>query len=290
MLLIFSVVSTIPLILTGCSKVESEQLTLDIDSRPRGATIFVDNEEVGKTPTSISRWYVVRVPTRPFGAGFASEVICGPIPTRSLSEVKSIAVDAYLDGYESQKKYWTPTDGSTPQHMLFILTPIKAAVTVPAPQQQQQQMMGPTIVIGGKTVTGEEAVKIVNYGTVKFDSTPPQAEVLIEGNLVGFTPTAFLKFQAGTYNVEIIKLGYKPWERKNHGHPRQHYHNKPPTRKAISRVTIYSHKPFFGTLPPPAKIISQIQEDFFEEKMPVSDHPILRLSISLHRTFFASRT
>jgi len=204
---------------TGCHKMERRQLTLDIDSRPKGATIFVDNEEVGKTPTSITRWYLVRLvydALRP-DVIYSCKVLHGPLRDDvSVSGVKSIAVEAYLDGYESQKKYWAPTDGSTPQHMLILLTPITSAVTTPITQlqqEQQQQMMGPTIVIGGRTVTGEEAVKIVNYGIVKFDSTPQGAEVLIEGDSIGHTPTQGLKFQAGSYNVRIIKTGYKPWER-----------------------------------------------------------------------------
>ena len=88
--------------------------------------------------------------------------------------------------------------------------------TDPPPQQQQmqQQMMGPTIVIGGQTVTGEAAVKIKEYGVVNFQSNPDGAEIYIENNLVGNAPISQLKFEKGSYNITAKIRGYKDWKRQ----------------------------------------------------------------------------
>ena len=86
--------------------------------------------------------------------------------------------------------------------------------TAPAQQQMQQQMMGPVIIIGGQKVTGEQTVEIREYGTVIFHSVPDGAEIYIDGNLIGNTPTQGLIFQAGSYQVELKKSGYNSWSRK----------------------------------------------------------------------------
>jgi PEGA domain len=51
--------------------------------------------------------------------------------------------------------------------------------------------------------------------TVRFTSTPSNAEIDVDGNYWGSTPTADLKrLQAGTHTITVRKSGYKPWERK----------------------------------------------------------------------------
>jgi hypothetical protein len=51
--------------------------------------------------------------------------------------------------------------------------------------------------------------------TVRFTSTPSNAEVNVDGNYWGSTPTAELKrLPAGSHTIVVRKNGYKPWERK----------------------------------------------------------------------------
>jgi hypothetical protein len=51
--------------------------------------------------------------------------------------------------------------------------------------------------------------------TVRFASTPANAEVDVDGIYWGTTPTADLKrLPAGTHTVVVKKIGHKPWERK----------------------------------------------------------------------------
>ena len=51
--------------------------------------------------------------------------------------------------------------------------------------------------------------------TGRFTSTPSNAEIDVDGNYWGSTPTADLKrLPAGTHTITVRKSGYKPWERK----------------------------------------------------------------------------
>lgn len=50
---------------------------------------------------------------------------------------------------------------------------------------------------------------------VRFTSIPSNAEVNVDGNYWGSTPTADLaRLPAGMHTIVVRKLGYKPWERK----------------------------------------------------------------------------
>jgi hypothetical protein len=50
---------------------------------------------------------------------------------------------------------------------------------------------------------------------VRFTSTPPDAELWVDGEYWGATPTADLtRLSAGPHTILVKKLGYQPWERK----------------------------------------------------------------------------
>ncbi len=192
----------VALFLSGCVRTPTTvTVSLTVNSEPSEARIYVGGAYWGKAPVKLSY-------ERPVDSDFFEGTFVRLFQTDKITVL--------LDGYEPQTKQFTFPYDSSPKDrqfaMLFVLEPIEPPYR--PQQQQQQQMMGSTIVIGGKLVTGEEALEVLNFGTVKFDSTPQQAEVLIEGNSIGFTPTSHLRFQVGTYNVRIIKIGYKPWERK----------------------------------------------------------------------------
>jgi len=51
--------------------------------------------------------------------------------------------------------------------------------------------------------------------TVRITSTPSNAEIDIDGNYWGSSPTADLtRLPAGTHTITVKKIGYKQWERK----------------------------------------------------------------------------
>jgi hypothetical protein len=50
---------------------------------------------------------------------------------------------------------------------------------------------------------------------VRFTSTPASAEVSVDGEYWGTTPTADLsRFSPGSHTILVRKVGYEPWERK----------------------------------------------------------------------------
>jgi hypothetical protein len=54
-----------------------------------------------------------------------------------------------------------------------------------------------------------------NSIVVRFTSTPPDAELWVDGEYWGATPTADLtRLSAGPHTILVKKLGYQPWERK----------------------------------------------------------------------------
>lgn len=227
-LLVIIVVSIVPLILTGCYLPGISPVPppgkgyLDIDSFPQGANVFINDKLVGQTPYRVNfSWqegYIKFSKDLSLDIGIKPQMKIVLIKEGYFREEQTIR--SIKDVILEQKGDRYPDIIPAKARVMFYLTkslPVSAAEipsTTETTSQQQQQMMGPTIIIGGKTVTGDEAVKVVNYGMVKFDSTPQGAEVLIEGNLIGYTPTSYLKFQVGTYDVEIIKTGYQPWKRK----------------------------------------------------------------------------
>jgi len=52
-----------------------------------------------------------------------------------------------------------------------------------------------------------------NDTELNISSTPPNADIEIDGSFIGNTPSSF-GLGSGEHTVKIIKSGYKPWERK----------------------------------------------------------------------------
>lgn len=176
-----SVICGISIVLI-CSSLSCTNTCL-IKSDPPGAHVTVDNEYWGNTPLNVQ---------------FLG---C------------SIIVEVSKGGYKTQVK--TLHGGTKIAHFeLEPALPDESRVATPVQQQQQdqqQQMMGPTIVIGGQTATGQDAIQVKEWGVVSFQSVPSGAEVYIENQLIGNTPISNLRFQAGSHNVTMKLAGYKPW-------------------------------------------------------------------------------
>jgi hypothetical protein len=54
---------------------------------------------------------------------------------------------------------------------------------------------------------------VANSAQLAITSNPPGAEVSVDGNFVGNTPSE-IGLAAGLHTVTISKRGYKTWERK----------------------------------------------------------------------------
>jgi hypothetical protein len=47
---------------------------------------------------------------------------------------------------------------------------------------------------------------------VEIESEPGNAEIYIDGKLIGTTPLEY-RLAAGTYKIELTRVGYRPWTR-----------------------------------------------------------------------------
>jgi PEGA domain-containing protein len=62
------------------------------------------------------------------------------------------------------------------------------------------------------TATGESASPVAG-AQVRISSTPADADVEIDGNFVGNTPST-VSVAAGQHQLIVKKAGYKPWEKQ----------------------------------------------------------------------------
>lgn len=115
--------------------------TLDLNSTPSGAAVYVDGQFVGYTPVR-------------YGTGAGQHTI-----------------EFQLDGYET----------------------VRRAVNVG----------------GGQTVSVSANLSPVQRtGTATFDSQPRGAEVIVDGTVVGITPTGPITFAVGNYQAQFRLPGY----------------------------------------------------------------------------------
>ena len=56
-------------------------------------------------------------------------------------------------------------------------------------------------------------VVVADKTTLEITSSPPGAEIELDGNFSGDTPSS-VSVAPGEHSIRISKSGYKPWERK----------------------------------------------------------------------------
>src|ERR1700676_30238 len=57
------------------------------------------------------------------------------------------------------------------------------------------------------------SVRALATANLDISSTPPNADIEVDGSFIGNTPSSF-GLASGEHTVKISKNGYKPWERK----------------------------------------------------------------------------
>lgn len=98
-----------------------------------------------------------------------------------------------------------PVAESAPQAQIAPQTQVaqSASITQQAAPQPRQAPMPPHAPASPQTII------------IRFISTPANAEVQVDGEYWGSTPTADLtRIQAGAHTILVKKLGFQPWERK----------------------------------------------------------------------------
>ncbi len=53
--------------------------------------------------------------------------------------------------------------------------------------------------------------RVVQYGTLKVESSPSGAKVYVDGRYKGVTPTSISNVSVGTHKVKVVKSGYQTW-------------------------------------------------------------------------------
>ena len=87
-------------------------------------------------------------------------------------------------------------------------TEITAYIAGNIPLDKSKFEAGPQTQAGSSTVPATLAAQT----TVAISSTPPGAEIEVDGKFVGNTPSS-VTVSTGDHTIKIAKKGYKPWER-----------------------------------------------------------------------------
>src|SRR5438309_5937190 len=66
---------------------------------------------------------------------------------------------------------------------------------------------------GGSSPQAPSVASSSGTATIDASSTPPGADIEVDGSFIGNTPSSF-GVTTGEHTVKITKGGYKPWERK----------------------------------------------------------------------------
>jgi hypothetical protein len=119
-------------------------------------------------------------------------------------------------GADKGKEYEVYVDGS---FTVNVSEAIAAAPTASPTAPLLSQTSAPAAASPAPPTAGPEAVMATS--SVAFESTPDGAEIVIDGNLVGNTPST-LRLSAGRHAIEIRMAGYRTWSRSMIVDPESH--------------------------------------------------------------------
>jgi hypothetical protein len=206
----------------GCTAPIPREVKLTINSEPPNAKIYADGKLIGNAPVTLTYPYFVGLDN----PGNYYRVIVNQRPVvRDLLQPRSFT--AKKDGFEPQTKeirFTTPYEKSLDprystgagffahQPDFFVPSSYELSFLLESQgakpqQQQQQQQQQVTIVMPGAGGAAKPC------GTLTIITTPAQAEVYIDGTVVGTTPASNLQVEAGAHKIEIQKRGYRTWSR-----------------------------------------------------------------------------
>jgi hypothetical protein len=118
---------------------------------------------------------------------------------------------AALEGVSGKKAVDTDTPKAVVQDQPLPQTPPQEPSAQNTPKLADQPAAATQVSLERQATTAPAPQPI----TVRFVSTPPNAEVEIDGEYWGGTPTADLtRLSAGSHVVVVKKIGYLRWERR----------------------------------------------------------------------------
>jgi len=184
-----------------------------IESTPSKADIYLDGEEVGKTPASLESIVPGKhnLEIRMDGYEIWSESVI-------VEEEIGKTITAAL-----QIKTGTIIVESTPPNASIFLddeevgrTPASLKSIVPGRHEMEVRMDGyeiwsESLDIEAETETTLTAVLDARTGSIKIESEPTEAKIYLDGEETGTTPDTLGPITIGTHSVEIRMDGYEVW-------------------------------------------------------------------------------
>jgi len=182
---------------------------LTITSTPSGATVEIDGLRAGTTPFKIDY---------PGGYFHKTHSVFGS----RLQHAMTLLIS--MDGYVSQKA--TITDGPfewvaingrrhgnyfllKSAHFNFKLDPVSFGGS---DSWKAYGREGPIRPVSAEGFHAEERPAQSDSGTVAITSDPSGAEIYVDGQFIGQTPST-VRIASGAHHVEVKSSGRKPWSR-----------------------------------------------------------------------------
>jgi formylglycine-generating enzyme required for sulfatase activity len=188
--------------------------SINVVTDPSEVTIFLDGQEVGKTPITLKDldWREYHLKFEKSGYNPHEERVT--VQPKQVTEIKvnmiikggivvsSIPSEAevFLDGQQRGKSPLTLSDIETGEHQLRLekpgFVPHEQMVTV-----QTNQVI-------------PIEVKLTKKGSLKVLSDPPEAKVWLNGEEQGETPLVIQNLDAMEYTIRLAKRRYKAYEKQ----------------------------------------------------------------------------
>lgn len=205
-----------------CSSASSQQLkygSLTVESYPRGAKVFLDNEYKGDTPLDLKNLATGQYTLKMALDGYqdwTTTVIVLPILTVRISadlvpkereREGSISVNSNPQG--ARVYIDNIYKGDTPLNIRDIATgrhTVKIALT------GYQDWIGEVTVLSSRVERISVELKLQEeYGSISINSNPQGADVFLDGDYVGLTPINLQNIPAGIHMVNIAAFDYEEW-------------------------------------------------------------------------------
>jgi len=229
------------LFLTGCDKIGTVE-TLHVTSDPTSAEVFVDGVKKGITPLTISGLskgsHLLKLTRKGFNPVYKSLILTKggrreikfalkPVTGLLLVESDPSGADLTVNGIFKGTTPVLITDLPLGSYSLNF----KATGQLPRTMTVDLEDRIPLKVMGDLAS---------NMAQLTVNSFPTNAEVRIDGNLIGKTPLIYDKVEAGESEVMVAVKGYRPYIKKMTFEASKPYTLNPTLEPLPSGLTIIS--------------------------------------------------
>lgn len=215
-----------------CNSAYGQQLkygSLSVESYPRGAKVFLDNEYKGDTPLDLKNLATGQYTLRMVLDGYqdwTTTVVVLPILTVRISAdltpkdkvtEGSISVNSNPQG--ARVYLDNEYKGDTPLNIRNVTT---GRHTVRIALADYQEWIGDVTVLSSRVERISVDLKPQEeHGSISINSNPQGADIYLDGDYVGLTPINLQNIPAGNYRVNILSSDYEEWVEEIHVSPKK---------------------------------------------------------------------